>query len=85
MLRVNSRGLPLSPTSQESSTRLAERQSIARDLHDSTSQTLVVLQLQLGQLKRLRLPGASGIIADCDRVIGEIRGQIRALDLDRAA
>ena len=62
--------------------RSDERRRIARELHDSTSQTLVVLQLELAQLKRLKLPGAPAIIADCERVIDDIRGQIRTLDLD---
>ena len=73
------------PSIDEGAARSDERRIIARELHDSTSQTLVVLQLELAQLKRLKVLGAPAIIADCERVIDEIRGQIRALDLDKAA
>lgn len=64
---------------EEGLTRLDERQRIARELHDSTSQLLVVLQLQLSQLNQVANPGAAPLIEDCRRTIGEIHEQIRAL------
>lgn len=42
---------PRSDETSDESIRAAERQRIARQLHDSTSQLLVALQLQLGELK----------------------------------
>lgn len=64
----------------EGATRSNERQRIARELHDSTSQLLVVLQLQLSQLKDIAQPEAAPLIADCKRTIDEIHQEIRALD-----
>jgi two-component system, NarL family, sensor kinase len=75
-------GQPEPPFRQESSIRSDERHRIAREVHDSTSQLLVVVQLQLGHLKRLKRPDAASIIAECERTIDEIREHIRALDLD---
>ena len=66
----------------ESSIRSDERRRIAREVHDSTAQLLVVLELHLGRLKRCNLPEAQPAIEECERVIHEIREQIRALDLD---
>jgi len=62
--------------------RRDERRRIARELHDSTSQDLVVLQLDLGRLKRLSSPSALPLIRECEAAISELRQAIRDLDLD---
>ena len=67
---------------QESFARADERRRIARELHDSTSQLLVVLQLQLHQLGNLSRPEAEPLIHECQETIKEIRQQIRSLDLE---
>lgn len=68
----------------EGSIRADERRRIARELHDSTSQMLTVFQLELGRLRRLSQPGAEPLIKECERVIGEIRDHIRALDFEKS-
>ena len=73
---------PAPATKHEQLVRSDERRRIARDLHDSTAQLLVVLQLQLGRLKRSGVKGALPLIQDCETTIAEIREQIRALELD---
>jgi signal transduction histidine kinase len=65
---------------EEAPTRSDERQRIARELHDSTSQLLVVLQLQLSQLNRLAAPGAESLIEECRQIIEELHEQIRAMN-----
>ena len=67
---------------QECLTRADERRRIGRELHDSTSQLLVVLQLQLHRLKAIDDPVAQSLIVEFSRTISEIRQQIRALTLD---
>ena len=68
---------------QEQLLRWDERRRIAQDLHDSTSQLLVLIELQLGNLRRSSAKDALPLIEDCSETIREIREQIRALDLDR--
>lgn len=65
---------------EEGLTRSDERQRVARELHDSTSQLLVVLQLQLSQLDQLARPEAAPLIEECRQTIQAIHTQIRALD-----
>lgn len=60
--------------------RSGERRRIARELADSTSQPLAVLELDLGLLKRLGLGKAGALIEQCEEAIAEIRRQIGALD-----
>lgn len=55
----------------------AERQRISRELHDSTSQLLVALQLRLGQLKRQAVPGAEPLLDEIDQVLRDIHASIR--------
>lgn len=76
-------GRPRPEPADEGSIRADERRRIARELHDSTSQMLTVFELELGQLRRLSHPGAEPLIEECERVIGEIRDHIRALDLEK--
>jgi signal transduction histidine kinase len=60
-----------------------ERERIARDLHDSTSQTLALLQLQLGQLKRSSgAPKIASVVEEIEQTIRDIREQIRAAGRD---
>jgi signal transduction histidine kinase len=57
-----------------------ERRRIARDLHDSTAQLLVGLQLGIGQLKRTKLDERCGrVLADCERTLESIQREIRTL------
>ena len=57
-----------------------ERLRVARDLHDCTSQMLVVLQLDLGRLKRSGGgPEVASLVEEIEQVIHEMREQIRAL------
>ena len=44
--------------------RAAERQRISRELHESTSQLLVALQLQFGQLRYSIAPGTAEQLFD---------------------
>jgi signal transduction histidine kinase len=57
-----------------------ERRRIARELHDSTSQLLVALQLNLASLKRAKDRSTSeALIADCNKVLQEVHREIRGL------
>jgi signal transduction histidine kinase len=69
---------------QRSAIRADERRKIARELHDSTSQLLAVLQLQLAQLRRADGAGAAPLIEECEETIRQIREEIRGLGLDEA-
>ncbi|MGE5064409.1 MAG: sensor histidine kinase [Myxococcales bacterium] len=57
----------------------SERRRIARELHDSTSQQLVLLQLHLMNLGEI--PGAStnDLVSECKKVVKEIQSEIRSL------
>ena len=58
----------------------AERRRMARDLHDSTAQSLVALQLNLGRLSRQYVgPDAEAVVAECREAIQEVHREIRAL------
>ena len=56
-----------------------ERRRLAQDLHDSTSQMLVVLQFELGKLKRSGSSEANAVIEEIEQIIHEMREQIRAV------
>lgn len=57
-----------------------ERRRIARELHDSTSQMLVALQLNLINLERSRpQPDSDALIADCKKTVAEMQREIRSL------
>lgn len=77
---------PGGPSQQEPSTehviRSDERHRIARDLHDSTAQLLVLLRLQLRRLRDAGEPEAEYLIDECERAISEVREHIRRLDSD---
>ena len=56
-----------------------ERRRVARDLHDTTSQDLVALQLTLANLKRgQRLPFQKGF-ADADEALERLQREIRGM------
>ena len=55
-----------------------ERRRMARELHDSTSQTLVVLDLHLMNLRKHAGPEATSLIEDCKTAVKEIQREIRS-------
>lgn len=58
----------------------AERQRIAREIHDSTMQPLVCIGLSLGQLKRTGARGdALDIIQQMEELISETQREIRSI------
>lgn len=57
----------------------SERRRIARELHDSTSQELVVLQLHLTHLDNMGSPEGRQIVSECREVLKNIQRQIRSL------
>ena len=73
---------PISKLDHESSIRSDERQRFARELHDTTSQTLVVLQLQLGRVRRCEVGNTEPLIQEAEETIRLIRENIHGLDLD---
>ena len=54
-----------------------ERRRIARELHDSTAQMLVVLQLDLSHLARNADPATESGIASCSEMVQQIQQEIR--------
>lgn len=56
-----------------------ERRRVARDLHDSTSQELVALQLNLMRLKRARGATAAAALAAVAESLERVQQEIRAL------
>lgn len=65
----------------ESSIRSAERARIARDIHDSTSQLLVLLELQIMRLTRSSIGNSdvSEITGDLLQTISQIHETVRAI------
>ena len=57
----------------------AERRRIARELHDSTLQTLVALQLDLTRLSQNAGPGVETIISTCSAAVQEVQRELRTL------
>ena len=57
----------------------AERRRMARELHDSTSQLLVALEMELSHLKRARMPSeVDEVITECRKTVKEMQREIRA-------
>lgn len=54
-----------------------ERRRVARELHDTTSQLLVALQLQLGQLRRRGVSETDPLLDEMEQVIRAIHESIR--------
>lgn len=68
----------------ESFIKAAERQLVARELHDTTSQLLVALQLQLEELRRTSsTPNAERILNEMAEVIRDIHSSIRKIGSGR--
>ena len=59
--------------------RSDERSRIARELHDSTFQLLVALQLDLGQLRRLGAPATEPLLDEMEQVLRDIQKSIREI------
>ena len=58
----------------------SERRRMARELHDSTAQLLVSLQLDLASLGRTSDPSAvDAIVAECKKTVREVQQEVRAL------
>lgn len=58
----------------------AERRRLARDLHDSTAQALVALQLSLQKLSAdAKSKDVQDTVADCQEAIRDVHREIRAL------
>jgi len=75
-------GKPPAPKADcESLIRSEERHRFARELHDTTSQTLVVMQLQLGRFRRSTVGNAHPLIQEVEETIRLIRDSIRGLGL----
>src|SRR3954471_6645627 len=74
----------------EAGIRLDERQRIARELHDSTAQLLVTLELHILRLKRLLHTSNSSVVGEVmaalGATLGDLHVQVRAVaqpgDLD---
>ena len=65
----------------EAAVRTAERQRISRELHDSTSQLLVALQLQLGKLSRSSDPETEAVVKAMAQTIRDIHDSVNQLGL----
>ena len=57
----------------------AERRRIAQELHDSAFQILALLQLNLGRLRRMGSEELAAPIAECEELVRQIAGQLRAV------
>lgn len=58
----------------------SERRRMARELHDSTAQLLVSLQLDLANLGRTSEgPDVDSIIAECKKTVRDVQQEVRAL------
>jgi signal transduction histidine kinase len=56
-----------------------ERRRVARDLHDTTAQDLVALQLSLANLKRGQRSPCREEFADADEALGRLQREIRSI------
>ena len=66
-------------TDQDIAIRADERMRMGQQLHDSTSQLLAVLQLNLGRMRRQGLDEIEANIAECEEIIGQVGSNIRGL------
>ena len=64
----------------EESIRANERKRISRDLHNSTSQLLTALQLQIGRLRRFERHDVQPVVEEMSQTIEEIRLSIRQIE-----
>ena len=65
-----------SSRASEGAIREAERRRISRELHDSTSQLLVALELQVGELRRSGVATAGPLLDDMGQTIRDIHSSI---------
>ena len=65
------------PGATQAAIETAERQRVARELHDTTSQLLVVLQLHLEGLRQSHIPSDGPVLDEMDQVIRDIHASIR--------
>jgi signal transduction histidine kinase len=63
----------------ETAARIEERQRVSRQIHDTTSQLLVALTLQLEELRRTCPTTAEAILNEMAEVIQDIHKSIRKL------
>ncbi|WP_430741977.1 histidine kinase [Sphingomonas hankyongi] len=71
---------PVGKPASECSIRASERQRISRDLHDSTSQLLVALQLQVCQLRNCPGLGAEPLLDEIAETLQSIRDSIKQIE-----
>jgi len=80
---INSPLLKFNVSEEDARIRLQERARLARELHDSTSQLLVLLELQLMRLKQLSSPHKSQafdrVLADLGACIAGLHQELRDL------
>ena len=70
-------------SASDKSIRAAERRRISRELHNSTSQLLVALQLQLGQLRNSpALGGAQPLLDEIAETLQAIHESIKQVDME---
>ena len=69
-------------TPSDDSIRTAERKRISRELHNSTSQLLVALQLQLGRLRHCPGLGAEPLLDDIAETLRSIHASIKQIETD---
>ena len=59
-----------------------EKKGIARDLHDQVGQSLTVLNLMINQASRQKSEKANQTLAEAQKVISDLIGQIREISLN---
>lgn len=69
------------PKTTDSIARLDERRRISRELHETTSQLVVVLQLQLSHLRRTGTSESQALFAQIEQVVRDIHESIRLIDM----
>lgn len=75
----DSRDFGGTPPSHEDQVRPDERQRIARELDEATSQLLRALDSSLSRLESVGGPDVQSLVKKCEQLTKEISDQIRAL------
>jgi signal transduction histidine kinase len=71
-----------SKLSSEDPIRAAERQRISRELHDSTAQLLVALQLNLGLLRKQNVSAAAEpLLDDMAHILRDIHESLKQVEM----
>ena len=68
----------------EKAVRAAERHLVSRELHDTTSQLLVALHLQLEELRRTSPATAEPLVDEMAQAIQDIHSSIRKIGLGQS-